>query len=123
MKLFLIILAAGVMFSTLGQARTDQDAIKVERLRQNVAIARNKIEDIAAVWTDDVTICRGLGTQLAGKTAYRKLFEDDVLSPNRIVYQREPREIEVSAHWPLAFETGVWSGHLGSASGPTVISG
>ena len=123
MKLSLLILGVFGLSSVALQAATDQETIKTERLQQNAAIAAYKADAVAAFWTDDVTICRGLGIQLAGKAAYRKLFEEDAPSPTQIVYQREPTAIEVSPHWPLAFETGVWRGHLGSVSGPTVISG
>jgi ketosteroid isomerase-like protein len=123
MKLSLVLMSVAALLSTSGQAATDQEAIKAARLQQNAAIAAFRPAEVATFWTDDVTICRGLGIQLAGKTAYRKLFEDDASTPGRIVYQREPAEIQVSPHWPLAFESGVWRGHLGSASGPTVISG
>jgi ketosteroid isomerase-like protein len=102
---------------------SDSDTIKAARLRQNEAIAKYQIDEVATCWTDDVTICRALGTQLAGKVAYRKLFESDPPSPTQIVYQRQPSAIEASPIWPLAFETGEWRGHLGSASGPVVISG
>jgi len=40
-----------------------------------------------------------------------------------IVYERIPTVIETSSTWPLAFETGIWKGHLGGVSGPTVIRG
>lgn len=123
MKHILVVFAVIGFLPVVGQASPEQDIIKAERLRQNAAIVASKIDEIAACWTDDVTICRGLGVQLAGKAAYRKLFGDDVLSPSRIVYQREPSAIDVSTLWPLAFETGTWSGHLGSATGPTVIGG
>ena len=123
MKLSLALLVVLGVFSTATAAATDQETMKLERLRQNAAIAAYRIDEVAAFWTDDVTICRGLGTQLAGKAAYRKLFESDAPSPSQIVYQREPSVIDVSLHWPLAFETGIWRGHLGRASGPTVISG
>jgi ketosteroid isomerase-like protein len=101
----------------------EEDAIKARRVQQNAAIVANKIDEIASFWTDDVTICRGLGIQLQGKAAYRKLFEEDKSSVNKIVYERKPRTIEVSPHWPLAFETGTWAGHVGDANGATVISG
>ena len=104
-------------------AATDHDAIQSARLRQNEAIVKHQVDAIASAWTDDVTICRGLGVQLAGKAAYRKFFENDVGSPNEIVYQRAPAAIEASSLWPLAFETGTWQGHLGSVTGPVVISG
>ncbi len=112
-----------VLLSCVCWAESDHDAIKAARLRQNAAIAANNVEEIVACWTDDVTICRGLGVQLAGKAAYRKLFEADASSPTRTVFQREPSAIEVSRHWPLAFETGIWRGHVGSVSGPVIISG
>ncbi len=116
-------------FSTLAIAdpppRTAaQAAIKQARLEQNAAIGRHDVDAIASYWTDDVTICRGLGLQLRGKTAYRKLFEgDDPTSKDVIVYERIPGSIETSAVWPLAFETGTWKGHLGTLQGSVVIGG
>lgn len=99
-------------------------AIRQARLQQNAAIVRHDVEAIASYWTDDVTICRALGLQLAGKAAYRKLFEgDDPTSKDVIVYQRLPSSIEASTVWPLGFETGRWQGHLGSATGAVVIQG
>jgi ketosteroid isomerase-like protein len=110
---------AGQMTTT-----TEQASIKQARLRQNAAIAHHQVDEIASYWTDDVTICRGLGFQLAGKAAYRKLFEaDDPGSPEQIVYERDPASIEVASAWPLAFETGTWKGHRANAEGPVVIGG
>lgn len=72
----------------------------------------------------NVTICRGLGLQLAGKPAYRKLFEgDDPTSKETILYERLPTEIETSTVWPLGFETGIWKGHLGGLKGPVIVQG
>ena len=48
-------------------------AIRHARLQQNAPIARHEVDAIASFWTDDVTICRGLGAQVAGKSNYRKL--------------------------------------------------
>jgi ketosteroid isomerase-like protein len=102
----------------------EQAAIKQARRQQNSAIAHRDVDAIASYWTDDVTICRGLGTQLSGKAAYRQLFDqDDPTSPDRIVYERNPTSVDVSSVWDLAFETGVWKGHLGSDKGPAVIGG
>jgi ketosteroid isomerase-like protein len=115
-----------LLFATLSTAAQADDAassIKQARLRQNAAIVRGDLKEIAAYWTDDVTICRGLGAQLAGKPAYLELFAGDAKSPEKIVYQRHPSSIEVSSVWPLGFETGEWQGHLGSEQGPTVIGG
>jgi ketosteroid isomerase-like protein len=99
-------------------------AIKQARLQQNAAIAQHDVDAIASYWTDDVTICRGLGFQVAGKANYRKLFEgDDPKAKDVIIYERIPTGIEVSARWPLAFETGTWRGHAGSIDGAVIISG
>ena len=105
-------------------APSEDIAIKQARLQQNAAIAKHDVDAIASYWTDDVTICRGLGLQLAGKAAYRKLFEgDDPTSKDVIIYERIPNSIESSGLWPLAFETGTWKGHLGNTQGPVVIQG
>ena len=111
---------AGDSASSLTAARA---AIESARSEQNAAIARNDIEVITSYWTDDVTICRGLGSQLAGKVAYRQLFAADAGSPSQIVYQRHPENVEVSGVWPLAFESGLWQGHLAKKTGAVVISG
>ena len=122
--LVLATLSASVLANDVAPATsTDGSAIKQARLRQNAAIVRGDLAEIAAYWTDDVTICRGLGAQLAGKPAYLELFAADAKSAERIVYQRQPTSIEVSSVWPLAFETGQWQGHLGSEQGATVIGG
>ena len=39
-----------------------------------------------------------------------------------MVYERTPDQIQVSAQWPLAFETGHWTGRRG-ANGATIIGG
>jgi ketosteroid isomerase-like protein len=103
---------------------SDQRAIKMARLEQNAAIVRHDIEAIASFWTDDVTICRALGAQNAGKAAYRKLFEDDdPKSKDAVLYQRHPKAIEVAAGYPLAFETGMFEGRRDGVGGPVVVRG
>lgn len=116
--------SASVVAKDAGTSMSDdRSAIEQARQRQNDAIVRGNLDEIASYWTDDVTICRGLGAQLAGKAAYRELFAADAKSAEKIVYQRRPTSIEVSSVWPLAFETGRWQGHLGSEKGATVIGG
>jgi hypothetical protein len=39
------------------------------------------------------------------------------------VYERVPTSIDAGSPWPLAFETGVWTGHRGGARGPVGIRG
>jgi ketosteroid isomerase-like protein len=99
-------------------------AVKQARLAQNAAIDRHDLDAIASYWTEDVTICRGLGVQIAGKANYLKLFEqDDPKAKDVIIYERTPTAIETSSQWPLAFETGLWKGHIGGAHGAVAIQG
>jgi hypothetical protein len=39
------------------------------------------------------------------------------------VYQRESTSVTVSPHWPLAYEEGRWSGHVGSADSKPILAG
>jgi ketosteroid isomerase-like protein len=101
----------------------DEAAIREARVAQNLAIAAQDPDRVASFWTEDVTIRRALGQPVTGQAAYRKLFEPTGSPTSRLIYQREAIAIEVSPHWPLAFEEGTWTGHVGSAVGPTVIGG
>ena len=101
----------------------DELVIGQARVAQNRAIADQDPDRVAIFWTEDVTIRRGLGQPLSGRAAYRQLFVPSGNRDSTLIYQRETTAIDVSPHWPLAFETGTWAGHLGSATGPTLISG
>lgn len=122
---FLSVLTSFVASASAPLSNTsDVAAIRHARLQQNDAISRHDLDAIASYWTDDVTICRGLGVQVAGKANYRKLWEDDDPSaPDTIIYERVPTDIETSSKWLLAFETGVWNGHIGGIQGTVVIRG
>lgn len=101
----------------------DEREIRAARAAQNEAIATNDIERIAGFWTEDVEIRRGLGALIVGRDSYRQLFVRSAASDADVIYQREPATVAVSAQWPLAYESGTWTGHMGSASGPAVIGG
>ena len=104
-------------------APADQTAIRAARTAQNEAIAAGDLDRVAAFWTEDVTVRRALGQALNGRPAARQALEPAAASGSRIIYQRFTKDVEVSAHWPLAFETGSWQGRLGTVTGPTVIAG
>jgi ketosteroid isomerase-like protein len=101
----------------------DAHAIRAARSAQNRAIVTGDLDRVASFWTEDVTIRRALGQDVHGPAAYRELFAADKHDASSLVYQRELTRIEVSAHFPLAFETGRWTGHLGGVTGPVVIGG
>lgn len=124
MKTLLLTLAASLATTLLHAAHApaaDDQAALVRRARiaQNAAIARHDLTGIASYWTDNVTICRGLGLQAAGKAEYLALFRSDDPATG-LVYERITDEVVVSADWPLAFETGHW---VGRRDGKDLISG
>ncbi len=101
-------------------------AVRAARAAQNRAIARLDTAAVASFWTDDVEIRRGLGSLVLGRDAYKKLFNPDsgaIARGEELIYQREPASVDVSARWPLAYESGTWAGHYGKATGPIRIGG
>ena len=100
-----------------------QRELRDARVAQNAAIAAGDLDGAAAFWTDDVTVRRALGQPLTGRADARRALEPPLPPAPRIIYQRLTREVEVSAQWPLAFESGTWEGHLQSATGPTILGG
>lgn len=100
----------------------DAEMVRQARLYQNDAMAIGDIEAAASFWTEDVTLRRGLGASVIGKDAYRALL-DPSPNENSLIYVREPALIDVSSHWPLAYESGTWVARLGGVDGPIVIMG
>jgi ketosteroid isomerase-like protein len=114
---------AGALLVVMQAAQPDAAAIRSARAAQNDAIAGDSLDRVAAFWTEDVTVRRALGQPLAGRAAARQALEHSGPPASRVVYQRRTGDVEVSAKWPLAFESGTWDGHLGDAAGQIVISG
>ena len=113
---------AAAAWSTVSAA-DDRALVAAARVAQNRAIAAGDLDLAASFWTEDVTVRRALGERLSGRAAAQEALQPTGPPASRIVYQRLTREIDVSPHWPLAFETGTWQGHQGSVTGPTTIGG
>jgi ketosteroid isomerase-like protein len=101
----------------------DRAAIREARVAQNQAIATGDLDRAATFWTEDVTVRRALGQALGGRDAARQALEPPPPPAPRLIYQRLTKDVDVSATWPLAFETGTWEGHLGAIGGQVVIGG
>lgn len=74
-------------------------------------------------WDPAITIRRALGQPVDGAQAARKLLEPSATQnpATAIVFQREATSVTVSTNWPLAYEEGKWSGHVGTVdSKPTM---
>jgi ketosteroid isomerase-like protein len=116
-------LAAACARPAAPAASADAAAIRAARAAQNRAIVAGDVERVAAHWTEDVTLRRGLGHAVAGRAAYRQLFETGPRTDSTVVYLREPADVEVSARWPLAFETGTWTSRRGGPRGAPLVTG
>ncbi len=113
-----------VLTATLrAAAPADESALRAARTAQNKAIASGDLDRAAMFWTEDVTVRRALGQSLSGSAAARKALDPPSPPAVHLIYQRLTKDIEVSPKWPLAFETGVWEGHLDTITGPVVIGG
>jgi ketosteroid isomerase-like protein len=106
-----------------GSHAADERAIRGARITQNGAMAARDADLAATFWTEDVTIRRALGQDVHGRDAYKQLVVPAGNRDSSLVYQRDATSIEVSDHFPLAFESGTWVGHLGRLDGPVVIGG
>jgi ketosteroid isomerase-like protein len=121
--LVLCILACSGSTEKARAASADERAVRAARAEQNKAIASGDVDRVAEFWTEDVEIRRGLGQLIVGRDAYRQLFTAKDNRDSALVYQREPGAIVISSKWPLAYESGTWTAHVGAADGPVVISG
>jgi len=115
---FVVVVLAGAMAPS-----TDRALVRAARTAQNEAIASGDLDRVAGFWTDDVTVRRALGQPLSGREAARKALEPPAAPASPLVYQRLTKEVDVSAKWPLAFESGIWEGHQRTLAGPVIIGG
>jgi ketosteroid isomerase-like protein len=97
--------------------------IRTARATQNKAIADGDVDVAASIWTEDVTMRRGLGQAVIGRAGYREMLLSSSSGQNPVVYQRVAVSVNVSDRWPLAYEEGRWAGHAGDADGQAVIAG
>ena len=101
-------------------AWTDEAAdVRAARAEQNEAIAARDLDRVASFWIDDVQVTAGLGFTLRGRDSYRRAFASDSM----IVYRRDPDIVQVNSRWPIAWETGSWTGRRKGQAGPALLAG
>ncbi len=93
--------------------------IRSARTAQNAAIRAGDIDRVATFWTEDIVVLAGLGARVQGIDALKRAFASD----GRIVYERLPSDVQLSAGWSLAWETGTWTGKDRTANDATLITG
>ncbi len=103
--------------------KADEAAIRQARTLQTQALAAGDLDKVVSYWSPDITIRRALGQPVADAAAARKLLEPTGSAATPIIYQREAVAVEVSPHWPMAYEEGRWSGHPGGVTSPAIIGG
>jgi ketosteroid isomerase-like protein len=99
--------AFALVQATGGRSR-EAAAVRAARTAQNAAIAQHDLERVASYWTDDVVIRSALGRVIQGRDGYRAVLGGDSIT----LYRRQPDRVDVSDNdrWPLAFESGTWTG-------------
>ena len=102
---------------------SDEAAIRTARIVQTQAIAKGDLDVVTSYWTPDVTVRRAMGQSVDGAVAGRKILEPTGSTAGALIYQRKTASVEVSGNWPLAYEEGTWSGHIGSADAKPVVGG
>ena len=97
-----------VVIQASRQPSREAAAVRAARTAQNNAIAAHDLDRAASFWTDDVVIRSALGRVINGRATYRSTLGAD----SATVYRREPDRVDVSDNerWPLAFESGTWTG-------------
>ena len=100
-----------------------ENEIRTARATQTKAIADRDFDAAALIWTEDVTMRRARGQAVTGAAEYREMLLSASSGESPVIYQRVAVAVDVSDRWPLAYEEGRWSGHLGDADGPSVIAG
>lgn len=97
--------------------QTDIATIKAEREASNLAIAAHDVDEIAKHWLADFVQVRGNSAHLTGKDkvilAWKQIFRENP----KIVYVRNPTDIQISDDGGLAWETGKWIGINSSSKG------
>ena len=100
------------------QTSREAAAVRSARSLQNTAIAAHDFDRAATYWTDDVVIRSGLGRVVQGRANYRAAMAADTAT----VFRREPDRVDVSGNdrWPLAFESGTWTGRAARDGRPLI---
>src|SRR5262245_16443810 len=124
-RLFCLSLISSILVTgpvvVLGQTwdpTVEAASVRAARASQNTAIAARDFAKVASFWTTNVEVTAGLGSAVHGREAYRQAFGLD----SALVYVREPERVDVSRNsgWPLAFESGVWTGRLALGGQPLI---
>ena len=118
-SLLAFVLASGV----LAQELSDEDLIRQERERFNAAIAAHDIPTIMSFHDSEYQITTSLGDLSHGRDEQDESWQWLIDERADVVYVRTPGTVEVSGSYPLAAESGTWTGTWTSDKGPVRTGG
>ena len=81
------------------------------------------VQGLSTVGASTSSRSESMGQVVNGVAEARAVFAPQGDAARRVAYRREPVDVQVSPDWPLAYEEGQWSGHLGGADGDQILAG
>ena len=86
-------------------------AIRLRRADFNRALAEANLDAIASLLARDAVLVAGTDSAvLSGRKAQLLAWKREFAAPDRTIYTRLPRTVEVSPVAPMAMEHGAWGG-------------
>jgi len=101
----------------------DEQAIRDARAASNAAIATHDVGGIVGAMDADYQVTASLGSFGRGIDEETDIWTDMFASRPKLLYVRTPDKIEISADYPLAAESGRWTGSWETADGPVRTGG
>ena len=111
-----------VSLPAFGQAESDEDRVRDARASFNAAIARHDVEAIVSFIDEDYQITTSLGQMFRGRDSEAETWRELFASRESLIYVRSPETVTISEAYPLAAESGTWTGSWSTPNG-TVRTG
>lgn len=87
------------------------DDLRSARERFNQAIVSNDSRAMAGLFDPDVLLVTGTdSSQFMGRDTQIALWQSDIGDQDRLTYRRETTQLSLSPLYPIAMETGRWTG-------------
>ncbi|WP_439106105.1 nuclear transport factor 2 family protein [Congregibacter sp.] len=119
-KALAIVLAGLSSANALAQDCSSAGVSKA-RTAFNHAIRDDDLDAMARIFDDNLVLVTGSDSDVyLGRDRQLEIWRSDVSDPNRLRYVRETTAVEMSPLYPIAMESGLWTG---SAPGGDEVGG
>jgi ketosteroid isomerase-like protein len=112
-----------VVSLAVAQSTSDADEIRQQRAHYNAAIAAHDVPRIVSFLDDEYQITTSLGDLQQDRNTEAAGWRELIASRKDLLYVRSPDSIEVSSDYPLAAESGEWTGTWTTDGGPVRTGG